>query len=97
MAPVGTGAVFGFGVENPKFERYFARIDSQEHVRKVACWFICHNAFCFSAQRKVSILPMQGSLTSGITAIMVADMVIICQYYSVMAQELKKDKSFSTM
>ena len=68
VAPVGAGPVFRFGVENPKFERYFARIDSQEHLCKVTGGFVCHNAICFSVQRKVLILPMRGSLTSEITS-----------------------------
>lgn len=68
MAPVGTGAVFGFGVKNPKFERYFARIDSQEHVHrgfikslvKGFILFFLHDNMFVRRQRSISFLPISG-------------------------------------
>ena len=80
VSPVGAGP-FSFGVENPKFERYFARIDSQEHLCKVTGGFVCHNAICFSVQRKVLILPMWGSLTSEITSF--PDLYFQCRFFAV--------------
>ena len=43
MAPVGAAPALRLGVEDVKFKRDLAGIDSQEQVRKVAGGFVCHN------------------------------------------------------
>ena len=51
MAPVGAASALRLGVEDAKFKRYLAGIDSQEHVRKVAGGFISHDERCLMQQR----------------------------------------------
>lgn len=46
MAPIGPAPTLRLGVEDAKFKRYLAGVDSQEHVREVAGGFVCHNLFC---------------------------------------------------
>ena len=51
LAPVGAASALRLGVEDAKFKRYLAGIDSQEHVRKVASGFISHDERCLVQQR----------------------------------------------
>ena len=51
MAPIGAAPALRLGMEDAKFKRYLARVDSQKHVRKVAGGFVCHNARCLMQQR----------------------------------------------
>ena len=50
MAPVGAAPAFGFGVEDVKFKRYLAGVDSQELFREVAGGFVCHTVFFFAKE-----------------------------------------------
>ena len=51
MAPVGTASALRFGMQDAKFERYLAGIDSQELFREVVGGFVGHTVF-FSAKKQ---------------------------------------------
>ena len=61
MAPIGAAPALRFGMEDVKFKRYLAGVNSQEHVRKVAGGFVCHDEFCLLQQRYGLCLPKYGS------------------------------------
>lgn len=60
MAPIGAAPALRFGMEDVKFKRYLAWVDSQEHVRKVDCGFVCHDARYLLLQRYGPSLPKYG-------------------------------------
>ena len=43
MAPIGAAPALRLGIKDAKFKRYLAGVDPQEHVRKVAGGFVCHD------------------------------------------------------
>ena len=61
MAPVGAAPAYGFGVEDVKFKRYLAGVDSQELFREVTGGLVCHvGSVSICRQRWIFVLPECG-------------------------------------
>lgn len=61
MAPIGAAPALRLSMKDAKFKWYLAGVDSQEHVRKVAGGFVCHDECCLLQQRYGLHLPKYGS------------------------------------
>ena len=59
MAPIGAAPALRLGVEDAKFKRYLAWVDSQELFREEASGLVCHTVFFFAKKHLETAKPRQ--------------------------------------